>query len=62
MFLEAQLREKLDHVIYTRAGPEIGVAATKTYVSQLVSIYMLAIAMSGNDNLLAETSRRFQTI
>jgi len=31
-----------DHVIYTRAGPEIGVAATKTYISQLACIYMLA--------------------
>ena len=30
-----------NHVIYTRAGPEIGVAATKTYVSQLTCIYCL---------------------
>ena len=41
-----------NHVIYTRAGPEIGVAATKTYVSQLTSIYMLAIAMNGDKELL----------
>ncbi len=41
-----------DHVIYTRAGPEIGVAATKTYVSQLISIYMLAIAMNSDNKLL----------
>ena len=41
-----------NHVIYTRAGPEIGVAATKTYVSQLISIYMLAIAMSSDKKLL----------
>ncbi len=46
-----------DHVIYTRAGPEIGVAATKTYVCQLVSIYMLVIAMSGNNKLLAELQK-----
>ena len=46
-----------NHVIYTRAGPEIGVAATKTYVSQLVSIYMLVSAMSGNDKLLAELQK-----
>jgi glutamine---fructose-6-phosphate transaminase (isomerizing) len=43
-----------DHVIYTRAGPEIGVAATKTYVSQLTSVYMLAIAMNGDKKLLEE--------
>ncbi len=41
-----------NHIIYTRAGPEIGVAATKTYISQLTSIYMLAIAMNGDKTLL----------
>ena len=40
------------HVIYTRAGPEIGVAATKTYVSQLTAIYLLAILMGGENELL----------
>ncbi len=39
------------HVIYTRAGPEIGVAATKTYITQLISIYLLAICLSGNKEL-----------
>lgn len=43
-----------DHVVYTRAGPEIGVAATKTYISQLTSVYMLAIAMNGDKKLLEE--------
>lgn len=46
-----------DHVTYTRAGPEIGVAATKTYVSQLASIYLLAICMSGREDLLTELSK-----
>ncbi|MBI5755844.1 MAG: glutamine--fructose-6-phosphate transaminase (isomerizing) [Nitrospirae bacterium] len=32
-----------DGVIYTHAGPEIGVAATKTFTSQLVALYLLAI-------------------
>ena len=41
-----------DDVIITRAGPEIGVAATKTYVSQLTVIYLMAILMGGNDDLL----------
>ncbi len=43
-----------DHVIFTRAGPEIGVAATKTYISQLTCIYLLAACMSGNKELLEE--------
>jgi glucosamine--fructose-6-phosphate aminotransferase (isomerizing) len=31
-------------VFYTRCGPEIGVASTKTFTAQLVSLYMLALA------------------
>ena len=31
-----------DHVVYIRAGPEIGVAATKTFSSQLVGCNLLA--------------------
>ena len=31
------------HTIFTRAGPEIGVAATKSFTSQLVVLYLLAI-------------------
>ncbi|MEL4305692.1 glutamine--fructose-6-phosphate transaminase (isomerizing) [Methanococcoides sp. LMO-2] len=30
-------------VLYTRAGPEIGVAATKTFTAQLIMLYVLAI-------------------
>ncbi|MER3445410.1 MAG: glutamine--fructose-6-phosphate transaminase (isomerizing) [Candidatus Dadabacteria bacterium] len=32
-----------DGVIYTHAGPEIGVASTKAFTSQLVALYLLAI-------------------
>lgn len=46
-----------DHVIYTRAGPEIGVAATKTYVSQLTCIYLLAACMA-RDNAILEELRK----
>ncbi|HID43057.1 MAG TPA: glutamine--fructose-6-phosphate transaminase (isomerizing) [Archaeoglobaceae archaeon] len=35
-----------DYVIYTRAGPEIGVAATKTFIAQLVAIYLIAAKLS----------------
>ncbi|ADZ10328.1 Glucosamine--fructose-6-phosphate aminotransferase (isomerizing) [Methanobacterium lacus] len=46
-----------NHVIYSRAGPEIGVAATKTYVSQLVCIYLLVIALSDDKKLLEEIKK-----
>ncbi|HIP89282.1 MAG TPA: glutamine--fructose-6-phosphate transaminase (isomerizing) [Thermococcus paralvinellae] len=35
-----------DLVIYTHAGPEIGVAATKTYATQLTVLTMLATALA----------------
>ncbi|MFC1919842.1 glutamine--fructose-6-phosphate transaminase (isomerizing) [Chloroflexota bacterium] len=35
-----------DRVIYLNCGPEIGVAATKSFVNQLAIFYMLAFAMA----------------
>jgi glucosamine--fructose-6-phosphate aminotransferase (isomerizing) len=32
-----------DNTIYLRAGPEISVAATKTYMAQLIALYWLAL-------------------
>ena len=45
------------HVIYTRAGPEIGVAATKTYVSQLTCIYLLVAYMSNHLGLIHDLEK-----
>ncbi len=50
--LGSTITREAEYVIYTRAGPEIGVAATKTYISQLTCIYLLAIYMSGKEELL----------
>ncbi|ELY43995.1 glutamine--fructose-6-phosphate transaminase (isomerizing) [Natronorubrum bangense] len=36
-----------DYVMYIRAGPEIGVAATKTFASQQVALAMLSRALTG---------------
>jgi glucosamine--fructose-6-phosphate aminotransferase (isomerizing) len=35
-----------DQTLYTHAGPEIGVAATKTFSSQLVALYLLALHLA----------------
>lgn len=37
--------ELVDGTIYTRCGPEIGVAATKTFTSQLVALILLAVRL-----------------
>lgn len=46
--------EEAEFVIQTQAGPEIGVAATKTYVAQLTAIYLFAGLISKNDALVDE--------
>lgn len=54
--LGSSATREAQHVLYTRAGPEIGVAATKTYVSQLTIIYMLVAAM-GAPELIEKLER-----
>ncbi|MCK4273615.1 MAG: glutamine--fructose-6-phosphate transaminase (isomerizing), partial [Dehalococcoidales bacterium] len=38
-----------DRTVYTRAGPEISVAATKTFIAQLIALYWLALPYSRVD-------------
>jgi glucosamine--fructose-6-phosphate aminotransferase (isomerizing) len=42
---QSQLAEMSDHVIYLRCGPEQCVAATKSFLSQLVVFYLLSFSM-----------------
>ena len=51
------ITRRADYVIQTQAGPEIGVAATKTYVAQLTSIYLFAALLSKNEELLNDLER-----
>ena len=51
------ITRRADYVIQTQAGPEIGVAATKTYVAQLTSIYLFAAVLSKNKELLRELEK-----
>jgi glucosamine--fructose-6-phosphate aminotransferase (isomerizing) len=39
------IAREVDRVFYTKAGPEIGVAATKTYTAQLMAMYLLGIRL-----------------
>jgi glutamine---fructose-6-phosphate transaminase (isomerizing) len=39
----SQMTREAEGVIYTHAGPEIGVAATKTFTSQMAAMYLLAM-------------------
>ena len=44
-----------DFVIYTQAGPEIAVASTKAYISQLLVMLMMAIKLAHVKGLLDQT-------
>ena len=47
-----------DGTIYTHAGPEIGVASTKAFTSQLVALYLLALRLAQvRDTLSPEASK-----
>jgi len=43
--LDSTLTREVDEVVYTQAGPEIGVAATKTFTTQIVVLYLLALEL-----------------
>ncbi|MFC1485057.1 glutamine--fructose-6-phosphate transaminase (isomerizing) [bacterium] len=43
--MNSSLARKSDNVIYTRCGPEIGVASTKAFTGQLCALYLLALKL-----------------
>ncbi|MFP8873163.1 MAG: glutamine--fructose-6-phosphate transaminase (isomerizing), partial [Myxococcota bacterium] len=44
---ESSIPRESHDVLYTHAGPEIGVASTKAFVTQLVAFYLLALKLGG---------------
>ncbi len=42
----SRVTRESDGVIYTHAGPEIGVAATKTFTAQIAALYVLALSLA----------------
>ena len=43
---ESTIARESDDVLYTHAGPEIGVASTKAFVTQVVALYLLALKLA----------------
>jgi glucosamine--fructose-6-phosphate aminotransferase (isomerizing) len=43
--VDSSIARESNGVIYTHAGPEIGVASTKAFVTQLVALYLFAIKL-----------------
>ncbi|MEJ2888223.1 glutamine--fructose-6-phosphate transaminase (isomerizing) [Actinomycetospora aeridis] len=42
----AQIPRESDAVLYTHAGPEVGVAATKTFTAQVIACYLVGLALA----------------
>jgi glucosamine--fructose-6-phosphate aminotransferase (isomerizing) len=48
----SSLDREADFTLYTHAGPEIGVAATKTFTSQLAILYLAGLLFARRKNLI----------
>jgi len=55
------LAREADAVLYTQAGPEIGVASTKAYLAQLTALSLLAIYLAQDNGLSTEDRQKFVT-
>ena len=47
-----------DRTIYTRAGPEIGVAATKTFLTQVLALTFLALRLGVDKGIITKSEHR----
>ena len=56
--LESSIPRLADHSFYTHAGPEIGVASTKAFTTQLVAISLLAIYLGRRTGTLTRERAR----
>jgi glucosamine--fructose-6-phosphate aminotransferase (isomerizing) len=54
---QSMLGELSHHVIYLNCGPEIGVAATKSFLNQVAIFYLLSFAMVHSFDMAAENIR-----
>lgn len=48
----SMMARESDGVLYTHAGPEIGVAATKTFLAQVAAVYLLGLYLGQERGLL----------
>jgi glucosamine--fructose-6-phosphate aminotransferase (isomerizing) len=60
----SQIPRECDAVLYTRAGPEIGVASTKTFLAQVTANYLvgLALAQARGTKYPDEVKREYQAL
>lgn len=52
--VDSSISREADSVLYTRCGPEIGVASTKAFTGQQAALYILALDWAGKRKTLSE--------
>ena len=58
--VDSSIARKSDGVLYTHAGPEISVASTKAFTTQLTALYLLAVALGRrNGRFSGPQAKRF---
>ena len=56
--IDSSIPRKSDGVLYTHAGPEISVASTKAFTTQLTALYLLAVALGRLNGKLKQAEAR----
>lgn len=51
--VDSSIAREADGVIYTHAGPEIGVASTKAFVTQLIALYLFTIRLGRSREVMS---------
>ncbi len=52
--IDSSIARMSDDVLYTHAGPEIGVASTKAFTTQIVTLFMLALLLGKIRGIVSE--------
>ena len=58
--MESSIARLCDGVFYTHAGPEIGVASTKAFTTQLTALFLLVLEMAARRQALSDDEIRQQ--
>ena len=56
--MESTIARECQNVVYTQAGPEIGVASTKAFTTQLAALYLVAIWLGQHRGTLTDERRQ----
>ena len=56
--VNSSIARESKHIIYTKAGPEIGVASTKAFTAQVITLLSLSIICGSSKNLISNNQNQ----